>query len=402
MHDAPQIVFVRFGKFSHCNDRIEWLLAANFPACAVYTIDVATRMKRDVIGTAIGLAETILRARTALFYRRRSFRANLIHFFVRSPYIRRRMKAYLERTIAARCPRADFVFISQTLFECEVHGIPTFVYTDSAALTNLYAENFQLPDLPPVAWLVMEKAALRRAARVLTWSHHVSRSLMELYQIPRDRIVRVLVGCNLEALPAAATPAPAESKSILFVGVEWDRKGGPWLVDAFRRLPERHRDATLVIVGCNPPINLPNCTVHGRVPLAEMERFYHRAAIFCMPTKAEPFGIAFIEAMAHAIATVAPRMGAMPDYIDHGVSGLLHRPGDVDDIAAQLTWLLDHPDERRTIAAHGFDAVLPYRWENVGTAIRAAIDQYFEERKDFFFEKKKQKTFAPALAPPDA
>jgi len=389
MQDAPQIVFIRFGKFSHSNDRIAWLLAANYPARAVHTIDLAARMKRDLVGTGIGLAETILRARGALFDRRRSFRANLVHFFVRSPYLRRRMKAHLERMIAARWPGADFIFMSQTLFECDVPGIPIFIYTDSAALTNLYSENFQLPDLPPAAWLAMEKAALRRAARVFTWSHHVSRSLIDLYQLPADRIVRVRGGCNLERLPATAAPAPAQSKSILFAGVEWDRKGGPWLVEAFRRLPERHRDATLVIVGCAPPIDVPNCTVHGRVKLAEMESFYRRAAIFCMPTKAEPFGIAFIEAMAHAVATVAPRMGAMPDYIEHGVSGLLHRPGDIDDIAAQLIWLLDHPDRRRDMAARGFDAVLPYRWENVGRDIRDAIDAY-QGRKAFFFEQKKQ------------
>jgi glycosyltransferase involved in cell wall biosynthesis len=376
MAGTPQIVFVRFGKFSYCNDRIGQLLAANFPACALHTIDVAACMKRDPIGTFIGLAETVLRARTALFDRRRSLRANLVHFLVRSPWLRRRMKARLERRIMARCPRPEYIFFSQTLFDCEIQGVPTFVYTDSAALTNLYSENFQVPDLPPPAWLVMEKAALRRAALIFTWSHHVSRSMMELYHIPANRIVRVLAGCNLAALPAVAAPAPAESKSILFAGVDWDRKGGPWLVEAFRRLPERHRDATLVVVGCAPAVDVPNCTICGRVELSEMARFYRRAAIFCMPTKAEPFGIAFIEAMAHAVATLAPDMGAMPDYIEHGVSGLLHRPGDIDDIAARLTWLLDHPEERRRMAARGFDAVLPYRWENVGRSIRGAIEAY--------------------------
>jgi glycosyltransferase involved in cell wall biosynthesis len=390
MAATPQIVFVRFGKFSHCNDRIETLLAANFPACALHTIDVAACIRRDLVGTCIGLLETITRAAAALFNRRRSFRANLIHFFVRSPYVRRRVRAQLERAIARTCPHAKFIFMSQTLFECNMSGVPTFVYTDSAALTNLYYETYCLPDLPPPAWLDMEKSSLRRAARVFTWSHHVSRSLIDLYQVPAERIVRVLAGCNLQTLPAIAAPAPATSKVILFVGVEWDRKGGPWLVEAFRNLPGRHRDATLVIVGCAPTIRVPNCTVHGRITLAEMDRFYRHAAIFCMPTKAEPFGIAFIEAMAHAVATVAPRLGAMPDYIEHGVSGLLHRPGDIDDIAAQLIWLLDHPDHRRAMATRGFDAVLPYRWENVGRSIRDAIDEY-EGRDNPTFEKEKKK-----------
>ncbi len=380
MSDAPHIVFVKFARFSNSNASIERCLRASFPEFELHTIDVATFLKTTPFTTALGALETILRGGPALLDGRRSPRAALLHGFVRSPILRRRVGAFLQRTLAQSYPRARFVLIAQTLFGSDTGAVPFFVYTDSAALANLYAETFALDDLPPPAWLAAEKRFLLNAARIFTWSDNVSRAIADLYHAPRARIVRILAGCNMENLPTSPSPAPADNKTILLAGVEWDMKGGPWLVEAFRRLPDRHRDAKLRIVGCAPRLDLQNCTVVGRVPLAEMTDQYTAAAIFCMPTKIEAFGIAFIEAMSHSLATIAPRMGAMPDYIEHGVTGLLHTPGDVDDIARQLTWLLDHPEQRRAIATNGFAAVQEYRWDKVGSRMRAAVETYFAER----------------------
>jgi glycosyltransferase involved in cell wall biosynthesis len=93
-----------------------------------------------------------------------------------------------------------------------------------------------------------------------------------------------------------------------------------------------------------------------------------------MPTRLEPFGIAFIEAMMHAVAVAVPSHGAMLDYVREKETGVLYEPGDCEDIARALTWLLDHPVERQAIARRGLEAVRSvYIWEAVGRRFRTEI-----------------------------
>ncbi len=205
-------------------------------------------------------------------------------------------------------------------------------------------------------------------------SNHVARSLSELYGIDAAKIVRVNAGANLREIPRAVCTAPAENKTILFVGLNWELKGGPELLQAFQKLPSRHSDATLMLVGAAPQIELPRCVIVGRVPPEKVPDRYRQAAIFCMPTHRDAFGIVFIEAIMHGVAVAAPRHGAMTDYIADKRTGVLFEPGDVDDIARALTWLLDNPQERRAMAERAFAAVsASYNWDAVGSRLRAEM-----------------------------
>jgi glycosyltransferase involved in cell wall biosynthesis len=73
-----------------------------------------------------------------------------------------------------------------------------------------------------------------------------------------------------------------KSKNILFVGVEWQRKGGPILLKVFEQVLARYPDASLTIVGCNPKnINLPNCNIIGKVSVDQVIEYYNSANVFC-------------------------------------------------------------------------------------------------------------------------
>jgi glycosyltransferase involved in cell wall biosynthesis len=65
----------------------------------------------------------------------------------------------------------------------------------------------------------------------------------------------------------------------------------------------------------------------------------------------EAFGLTIAEAMATGCAVVASRIGAIPELVESGESGLLVTPGDVPALAAALTNLAAHPDERRRLSA---------------------------------------------------
>jgi glycosyltransferase involved in cell wall biosynthesis len=64
----------------------------------------------------------------------------------------------------------------------------------------------------------------------------------------------------------------------------------------------------------------------------------------------------------------------MPDFIRHKETGMLVAPGDTGDLVDALTWLLDHPAERRQIAETGHLSIRDaYSWDAVGDSLRAEI-----------------------------
>jgi len=74
----------------------------------------------------------------------------------------------------------------------------------------------------------------------------------------------------------------------------------------------------------------------GRVSDERLERLYHAADVFALPSEGEGFGLVFVEAMAHGLPCVCVQAGAAPEVVRDGVTGLVARPRDVADLADKL------------------------------------------------------------------
>jgi glycosyltransferase involved in cell wall biosynthesis len=267
----------------------------------------------------------------------------------------------------------DWTIQIQSLFDARVPGVPHFVYTDHTHLANLDYPDFDRRTLRPERWLALERALYRDASLVFTRSAHVSRSLIDRYGCAPERTVCVGAGSNAQVPPRTAERA-ADGQDILFVGVDWERKGGPELAAAFAKVRARHPRATLTIVGCQPALSGPGVRVLGRRPVEEIHLDYQRADLFCLPTRREPFGVAFVEALHHGLPIVATRIGAVPDLVEHGVNGLLVEPGDVDALASALDLLLGDPALRRTMGDAGERRARDrYTWSAVAQHIAASV-----------------------------
>ena len=71
--------------------------------------------------------------------------------------------------------------------------------------------------------------------------------------------------------------------------------------------------------------------------------------LFLLPSAQESFGLAALEAMACEVPVVASRVGGIPEVIDDGVTGFLHAPDALDDMAASAVKLLTDEPLRRTM-----------------------------------------------------
>jgi glycosyltransferase involved in cell wall biosynthesis len=84
----------------------------------------------------------------------------------------------------------------------------------------------------------------------------------------------------------------------------------------------------------------------GQVPNEELPAYYNACTIFINPTLAvESFGITVAEAMACGRPVVASRRGGICTSVDHGETGVLVKPGSVEDLAEASSRLLNDPVE---------------------------------------------------------
>jgi glycosyltransferase involved in cell wall biosynthesis len=111
----------------------------------------------------------------------------------------------------------------------------------------------------------------------------------------------------------------------------------------------------------------------GFVPNDELQRLYARAAVVACPSRREGFGVACLEAMAHARPVVATAVGGLRDLVVDGETGLVVEPRDPGALRAALERLLHDPDLRRRLGAAGRErAGEHFSWETVTAATVAA------------------------------
>ena len=90
--------------------------------------------------------------------------------------------------------------------------------------------------------------------------------------------------------------------------------------------------------------------VHSLGAQEEVVPLLSIADLFLLPSAQESFGLAALEAMACEVPVVASRVGGLPEIIDHGVTGFLHPPDALDEMADSGVMLLSDPEKHRAVA----------------------------------------------------
>jgi glycosyltransferase involved in cell wall biosynthesis len=375
---ARSFAFIKFGDFSSANDRILEQLRRQFPDLDADVIDISDF---NVVNRsdAIRLLFSVAREYGPLAC---MTRGRFLERVVRTGYCFRKIRSRLLQRLSRK--QYLFTFQTQSLFDASVPGTPHFVYTDHTHLANLFYPGKARTPMASPAWRALEKSIYDNARMNFTMSSHISRSLMEQYGCTQAHIECVYAGSNVPTDDVQNFGLERfAQKRILFVGIDWDRKGGPVLLEAFREVRRSHPTAELVVVGCSPDVSIPGCRVVGRVPLADVASFYRSASVFCLPTTVEPFGLVFLEAFSHGLPVVATNIGAIPDFVEEGRSGYLVGSNDAAQLANRLNELLADPARCAAFGARGQALVSNrYTWrataEKIARHIKGCIN--FDDR----------------------
>lgn len=244
-----------------------------------------------------------------------------------------------------------------------------------------------LPDARTVLWggadSFIEVDSLlpdvQRADQLIGSSRFLARRFVERLPTMADRTHVVYSGVDVDTFHPG-TAARSENR-ILYAGRITPEKGVHVLVDAFRRLADDHPDLELVVAG--PPwVSDPSLLV-GSVPyhldeVAELAATDYRAhlleragphaarlsfvgqlgrddlraemqgcTVFCHPALCEEgFGQVVVEALACGAPTIVTDLGAPPEYVTDGLTGLISPAGDAEALTEALGALFSDPVRR--------------------------------------------------------
>jgi len=181
---------------------------------------------------------------------------------------------------------------------------------------------------------------------------------------------------------------PEEAFVLLFLGRKVAYKGLETVLRAFTIL--REHDTNLYLVAAGPETyesqmlrasynDLPGFINLGAVSHQEKVMLLNACDVLLLPSRAEAFGIVFLEAWAVKKPVIGARSGAIPTVIAEGEDGLLIEPGDAEGLARQIKRLIDNPALKTRLGEKGYEKVLArYTVERIADIVEGAYFQLLD------------------------
>lgn len=241
----------------------------------------------------------------------------------------------------------------------------------------------------------VETSVAGRAARVIYSSPEIAARAPADLGIPGLRTEVAPFGVNLRTLPRDCPAKPAlRPLNLLFVGLDWERKGGDIAVAALDRLRAKGIAAHLTIVGRCPDRHRqhPGITYAGFLnknrtrDLAKLTRLYTEAHLLLLPSRADCTPMVMAEAMAHGTPVVATDTGGTGSLLGgSGTGRLMPLHATPDDWAEMVTDLTRDPAEYAHLSDASFErARAALSWESwaarIETIARTACEDTGQRR----------------------
>jgi glycosyltransferase involved in cell wall biosynthesis len=309
----------------------------------------------------------------------------------RDPHVTRAYSAEVERRLES--VPCDVVFSPGTIPIAHLDNHrPLAFWADAtfASMLQFYPDFRSLSKRAIRVGSDLDTRALEAASVAFYASEWAARSAVEDHGADPAKVEVMPFGANMpithvrDDVVDIVRRRPTESCRLLFVGVEWVRKGGQRAVEVASLLNERGLPTELHVVGSapDPSDELPPWVhLHGFVDksteagIALMRRLFEGAHVLIHPAAAEAFGVVFCEAAGHGVLSLASRVGGIPSAVREGVTGALFEASASSDEYADYVWKL--MEDRRRYAMLAIGAFDEYqralRWEAQAKRVGARL-----------------------------
>lgn len=142
-----------------------------------------------------------------------------------------------------------------------------------------------------------------------------------------------------------------KTKSILYAGTLNQRKGYADLIRAFALVAPKHPDWKVVLAGNGELAKAESLAkdlgistqikLLGWVSGTKKDKAYKEASVFCLPSYAEGFPMAVLDAWAYGLPVITTPVGGIPDVAEEGRNLLLFDPGNIEMLACCIERVID-------------------------------------------------------------
>ena len=262
-----------------------------------------------------------------LFKKEYAVKYSLVYSWYCTRYLKKKMKGK-----QYDCAVAPSVSVVMGTFTAD---IPIVYVADTTfeLYSNYYPREFK--DISPISLRegeYLEKKSLEHSSLVVYCSNWAANSAMKHYGLPREKWVLHPLGANMDRIPdrdMIFEREKNETLTLLFLAVDWDRKGGALALDTLRHLNKMGYGARLIVCGCIPPegISDPNMDV---IPFlnknikAEHDLFTQllcTSHFLILPTRADCSLLVACESNAYGMPAISTDTGGVADTVVYGVNG---------------------------------------------------------------------------------
>lgn len=173
-------------------------------------------------------------------------------------------------------------------------------------------------------------------------------------------------------------------KNILFAATLYKEKGYLDLIEAFGKIATKHPEWKLLLAGNGNPEEgialAEKYNVTDRVKFLgwvrgeDKDKVFRTSSLFCLPSYAEGFPMAVLDAWAYGLPVVTTPVGGIPDIVVDGENGLLFNPGDVNALSKKLDTLIKDTELRKKLSQEA--RLLADTTFNVATITQQLADFY--------------------------
>ncbi|MDJ1178841.1 glycosyltransferase family 4 protein [Roseofilum sp. BLCC_M91] len=215
---------------------------------------------------------------------------------------------------------------------------PIVLWTDTiyAGLINFYPTYFNVCQESLRHLRTLDRLALNNCNLIILASEWAAQTVIDNYQIDPSKVKVVPHGANLECdrtvddINTIIKSRPSDRCKLLFLGVDWIRKGGNVALEVVKSLNRAGLSAELNVVGVKPVSEepLPDYVhsvgfIDKSKPegLAKLNQLLAESHFLILPSRAECFGHVFCEANSFGVPCLATKVGGIPSVIRDNANG---------------------------------------------------------------------------------
>jgi L-malate glycosyltransferase len=239
----------------------------------------------------------------------------------------------------------------------------------------------------------LEKVALSKIPHIIVLTPQMKNIINT---ITKSKIYTISNGIDLDYIQTITPHEKKEYPTIFFLGYLTKGKGVVDLIKAIQSVKKKFNDVQLFIGGIGPQMStlkdlVQNLNLKKNVTflglLDEKEKFAYMKSIdiFVLPSYWDSFPVALLEAMACGKPIITTDVGGNPFAVSDKINGFLVKPGDWQQIADRIIFLINNKDIYNTMGQESKKRSNDFKWEIIAEQTKEVYTEINRESKESMF-----------------